>query len=63
MKKVILVLSVCAALIAVWGCKQENTNVKQLECARKISVEVGLPMALAAEQTLLSFLILKMQRE
>lgn len=28
MKKVILVLSVCAALIAVWGCKQENTNVK-----------------------------------
>ena len=43
MKKVILVLSVCAALIAVWGCKQENTNVKQLECARKISVEVGLP--------------------
>lgn len=55
MKKVILVLSVCAALIAVWGCKQENTNVKQLECARKISVEVGLPMALAAEQN--SFIV------
>jgi len=35
MKKVILVLSVCAALIAVWGCKQEHTDVKQLECVQK----------------------------
>ena len=56
MKKVILVLSVCAALVAI-GDVSKNTNVKQLECARKISVEVGLPMALAAEEALLSFLI------
>lgn len=55
MKKIILVLSVCAALIAVWGCKQEHTDVKQLECVQKISVEAGLPMALAVEKN--SFIV------
>lgn len=50
MKKSYFSVSVCAALIAVWGCKQEHTDVKQLECVQKNSVEVSLPMALAVGQ-------------
>ena len=55
MKKSYFSVSVCAALIAVWGCKQEHTDVKQLECVQKNSVEVSLPMALAVGQN--SFIV------
>ena len=55
MKKSYFSVSVCTALIAVWGCKQEHTDVKQLECVQKNSVEVSLPMALAVGQN--SFIV------
>lgn len=50
MKRIVLLFSICAILISIWGCKQENQEVKQLVRAKSIAIEVGLPMALAIEQ-------------
>ena len=49
MKKIFSILGICITLIVVLGCKPNNAETKQLECTRKIPIEVSLPTDLATE--------------
>ena len=49
MKKIFSILGICVTLIVVLGCKPNNAETKQLECTRKIPIEVSLPTDLATE--------------